>query len=242
MDNANGAQSTETPADETLDDGYPTLSAVLREYFTTGKSDLFVATYRAAPDSARFDGLVEEMELAIRRYRHITPQMNTLLGTNLTEMETRDALADLLDMMRETGEYSPDAIAQAEAADKQGKPDPDTVMDYWLTRRITIPLGALRKYAIPMWVFLVGGGALVLLGIGLGQLTLPEWLSWAPTAILALGAVIVILSALVMNGLRNEILHPERRDRDAKKGSARGEKGDKPERKGLTARVRGMFR
>lgn len=210
---------------------WPTLVGVLETYFATGKEVKFLDRYaRHGEGSAEFSGLQEELKSAVADYDDAAKMVNAVLDIELSPVEARAALAELLDQITEQGDFSPESIAAAKKADKDEKADPQEMFSYYAMRKIRL-WGPLSQYQVPLVGLLLIG--FVLLGVGrlLASISWPTWLDWFPGMFLVLGLVVVGMSSVAMYGLRNEVREPEKAEaREKAKAEALARKEDKPRR------------
>ena len=189
-------------------DKFPVLRALLEAYFVDRDAGVeFVARYhKHGESSAEFTGVADELRYAIKHPREATPVVNELLGLDLSVSDMRSTLSDLLDQMTQQGDYDP-ANVTADEPEEEG-PSTEEVMDYWLLRRITLPIKPLRDKPIPLWLLLVVALGIFLIGLGLGSLQLPSALAWLPLLLQGLGIVATLAIGGGMLTLRREITHP----------------------------------
>lgn len=225
-------------------DQYPVIINVFTDYFVVAdKSAQFLERYHKYGEGrAEFEGLAAEIRNAIRNPKRSTPLVNAVLGSQLSAPEARSMLSELLDQMLEQGDYSPEAVENAERETKEHgeRPDAETMVAYYARRKVAIPVGKLREYEYPLWGWLAGASGVLLFGVLLGYIPWPSWLSFIPLTFLALGVLGVLVTLLAMLGLRDEILHPDKEERRAReKAEYRKKRNEKREGKeSLADRVR----
>lgn len=226
---------------------FPVLINVLTDYFVTAdKSLLFLDRYQKQGERrAEFDGLAEEIRDAIRNPRVSTPVVNAVLGSGLTPQQARSMLSELLDQMLEQGDFSPEAMdaADAEERSRRQRPDADAMFAYYAKRRYAIPIGPLRKYNLPMWLWLAGSVAVLVFGVGLSYIPWPDFLTWFPVTFIGIGVVGVAFCLVAMWGLRDEVLNPDKEERRAKEKAEFQSKRDakRTDKGSLSDRVRRLF-
>lgn len=213
---------------------FPVIINVLTDYFVTKDRSLdFLTKYQKQGEArAEFEGLSAEIKDAIRNPRESTPLVNAVLGSSLTAQESRSMLSELLDQMLEQGDFSPEAMADADEEETRERPDPDAMFSYYARRKFAIPFGALKKFQYPLWMWLAGSGGVLLVGLGLGYLPWPDFMRFIPITVLVLGVLGVAFCLVAMLGLRDEVLHPDKektreKEREAynkKREDKRGEK------------------
>lgn len=223
-------------------DRFPVIINVLTDYFVTKDRSLdFLTKYQKQGESrAEFEGLSAEIKDAIRNPRESTPLVNAVLGSSLTAQESRSMLSELLDQMLEQGDFSPEAIAEADEEEVRERPDPEAMFTYYARRKFAIPFGALKKYTYPLWMWLAGSGGILLVGLGLGYLPWPDFMRFIPITILVLGVIGVAFCLVAMLGLRDEVLHPDKEEkREKERDDYRKKRDEKRNNKGtLTDRIR----
>lgn len=224
-------------------DRFPVLINVLMDYFVSSDKSLdFLERYqRFGENSAEFEGLAEEIRDAIRNPRASAPAVNAVLNSSLTQQEVRSMLSELLDQMLEQGEYSPDALEQADEEARAARPSPDAMLDYYAKRPVAIPIKGLKQYKLPLWAW--GGISLVLILIGVGLLYIPwpEFLLSIPYAFVGIGVLGLGFTVVAMLGLREEIQNPAKEAaRAALKEEAQAKREAKQEARGgtLSDRIR----
>lgn len=223
---------------------FPVIINVLTDYFVTSdKSLVFLEKYQKWGEArAEFEGLAEEIRDAIRNPRESTPLVNAILGSSLSQQESRSMLSELLDQMLEQGDFSPQAIedAEEEEQEKRKRPDPDDMFTYYARRKFALPIKSLKKYSLPMWMWLAGSVGVLLFGVLLGYIPWPDFLNWFPLTFIALGILGVAFCLVAMLGLRDEILHPDKeKERDKEKEDFRSKREEKRGNKeSLSERIR----
>lgn len=213
-------QPSPAPAAQPKDDEpeeyeFPVLSTMLATYFGTGKELLFLERYeKFGEGTAEFAGLQDDLRLAIRSPKRAAREVNAVLGTELDPQTMRGQLVELLDQITASGAWSPEVIEEAEAEERDARPDPEDVLAYYFTRKVSLPasLGKAARFKIPLWGLLFGGFVLLGLGIAVGSLPLPSWLAWVSLVPLVVGLLTVAFTAVAMLGLRTEIRNPEREE------------------------------
>lgn len=213
-----------TPAQSEIEEyEFPVLAMMLSTYFATGKDLLFLERYeRFGESSAEFAGLADDLRAAIRHPQRATREVNAILGTDLDVPTMRGQLAELLDQITGAGQFSEEAQAEAEAEAEEKRATPDEMLDYYAARRVSLPAftGSLSRFEFPLWSVLAAGFVSIALGLGIGNLPLPDFLGWIPGMFSIVGLVIIGFTAMAMLGLRSEIRNP---DREEKRRAAREE-------------------
>lgn len=250
-------EATEAPSAEALS-RFPVLIGVLEEYFVgrDRTSSLLKKYHRVGEESAEFEGLSEELRDAVRNPRVATPVVNQVLGSSVSHVEMRTMLSDLRDQLLQTGEFSPEALddARNEAVrtEKSSKPTPNEMLDYYARRKFAVPFVPwFKDHPFPLYYYLVVGVAVLLVGIGLGQIPWPSWMEWLPTMFSAVGIILTGFSVISMASLRGEIANPESEatregreefhsKREAKREAKRQSK-EKGDSRSLAERARGIF-
>ena len=223
---------------------FPVIINVLDDYFVSRDRSLeFLEKYQRHGESrAEFEGLAEEIRDAIRNPKDSTPLVNAILGSRLTSAESRSMLSELLDQMLEQGDFSPQALEDADkqAKEERKRPDAGTMFDYYAKRQFAIPVKNLRKFEYPLWVWLGGFAGLFLFGIGLGYIPWPEFMRFLPITFLAIGTLGIAFCIVAMLGLRDEILNPDKEEkREREKAKYREKREAKRESKeSLASRIR----
>lgn len=224
---------------------YPVIINVFTDYFVTADKSLdFLDRYQKQGERrAEFEGLSEEIRDAIRNPKESTPLVNAVLGSSLTQQQSRSMLSELLDQMLEQGDFSPEAVEEAaeeETLTGRKRPDAETMFSYYAKRKFAIPIKNLKQYEFPLWWWLAGSGGLLLFGVGLGYLPWPEFLRWFPITFVAVGIIGVAFCLVAMLGLRDEVLNPDKEARREKEKEEfyqkRAEK--KGNKEGLADRIR----
>lgn len=239
------------PAREAVIDQYqgrfPVIINVLTDYFVTSdKSLLFLERYQAHGEArAEFEGLAEEIRDAIRNPKESTPLVNAVLGSSLTTSESRSMLSELLDQMLEQGDYSPQALEEADVrtgADRK-RPEAEDLFAYYAQRKFAIPIKNLRKYEYPLWVWLAGSSGVLLFGVALGYIPWPDFMQFLPITFIAIGVLGVAFSLIAMLGLRDEMLHPDKEERREKEKAEYKEKREakRDNKESLADRIRRSF-
>lgn len=223
---------------------YPVIINVLNDYFVVSDRSLeFLDKYQKQGESrAEFEGLAEEIKDAIRNPKDSTPLINAVLGSSLTSPESRSMLTELLDQMLEQGDYSPEALDEADGAapGETKRPDAETMVSYYAQRKFAIPIKKLKQYEYPLWMWLAGSIGVLLFGLGLGYLPWPDFMRFLPTTFLVIGVIGVAFCIIAMLGLRDEILHPNKEEnREREKAEFRAKREEKRAGKeSLTERIR----
>lgn len=223
---------------------FPVVINVFNDYFVSSDKSLdFLEKYQKQGEArAEFEGLAEEIRDAIRNPKDSTPLVNAVLGSALSQQESRSMLSELLDQMLEQGDFSPQVIEETEAEERarRKRPDPDDMFTYYARRKFAIPLKSLRQYQFPLWAWLAGSGAVFLFGLGIGYIPWPDFMRWFPITFLALGGLGIAFCLVAMLGLRDEVLNPDREaDREKEKREYKAKKEQKEANKeSLTSRIR----
>lgn len=196
---------------------FPVIINVLNDYFVASDKSLdFLAKYQKYGESrAEFEGLAEEIRDAIRNPKESTPLVNAVLGSALTSRESRSMLSELLDQMLEQGDFSPQALEEAdqEIQAERKRPDADVMVTYYARRKFAIPVKSLKRFEYPLWKWLAGSAVVVAFGVALGYLPWPDFMLFLPITFIAVGAIGLAFCAVAMLGLRDEILNPDKEER-----------------------------
>lgn len=223
---------------------FPVLVNVLEDYFVASdKSLTFLERYQKQGEArAEFEGLAEEIRTAIRNPQESAPLINAVLGSALSQQETRSMLSELLDQMLEQGDFSPDAIeaARAEERTTRQRPDPDVMFAYYARRKFALPFKGLKNHSFPLWAWFLGSAAVLAFGVVLGYIPWPEFLQWFPVTFIAAGVIGVAFSLVAMLGLRDEILNPDKEERREREKAEYQEKREnkRREKEPLSDRIR----
>ncbi len=223
---------------------FPVLQPVLEAYYPGpgrrvdegGDARLLEDYAREGEDSARFEGLMDDLRSAIRRPKAAAAMVNAVLGLEgedaVDGVQARELLADLADRLR-AGDSGTGDGEDADADEAGEKPpasrDSVAVLQYVVLRKVALPVPWFRDHPLPMWVFLGSGFAIGTVGLLLGRLPLPGPLAWIPALLSLLGLVLMAAAALTMKGLEDDITKPEkaakraerRAEQDAKREDAR---------------------
>lgn len=223
---------------------FPVIINVLDDYFVSSDRSLeFLEKYQKHGEArAEFEGLAEEIRDAIRNPKESTPLINAVLGSSLASSESRSMLSELLDQMLEQGDFSPQALEEADeqARAERKRPDAETMFDYYANRKFAIPFKSLRKFEYPLWAWLAGSAVVFLFGIGLGYLPWPEFMRFLPITFLAIGILGIAFCIVAMLGLRDEILNPDKEEKREREKAEFREKRDakRGDKESLASRVR----
>lgn len=226
---------------------FPVIINVFNDYFVSSDRSLdFLEKYQKHGESrAEFEGLAGEIKDAIRNPKDSTPLVNAVLGSSLTSPESRSMLSELLDQMLEQGDFSPQALEEADEQVKseRKRPDAEAMVSYYARRKFSVPIKSLKRFEYPLWMWLAGSVAVLLFGVGLGYLPWPEFMRFLPITFLALGVIGVAFCIVAMLGLRDEILHPDKEEnREREKADFRAKRDAKRENKeSLADRIRRTF-
>lgn len=223
---------------------FPVIINVFNDYFVSSDKSLdFLAKYQKHGEArAEFEGLAEEIRDAIRNPKDSTPLVNAVLGSALTSQESRSMLSELLDQMLEQGDFSPQALEEADEKERKERtrPDAETMVTYYARRQFAIPVGSLKRFEYPLWMWLAGSAVVLLFGVGLGYLPWPQFMQFLPITFLAIGVLGLAFCAVAMLGLRDEILDPDKEERREQEKAQFRQKRDakRGEKESLAERIR----
>lgn len=204
--------SSTTQRDETTE--FPVFKRALVKYFPHDGLDLVEKYHLVGETSIEFTGLLEEIKCAIEDPAAGADFLNETLGTSLSPHETEEMLIALHDQLSKGGVYS-DEYAEAEAEKALAeKATTDELVGYYVTRRIELK-GPLARLSAPLWVYPAVGVA-VAVTLALTMNLIPQDMPGGDIlriimiAVIAVAVIVTFSSAVAMNGLRGERLHPER--------------------------------
>lgn len=191
-----------TPTDERQ---FPILEDVLSTYFATGREPEFLARYGEVGEaSAEFRGLSDDLDRARRNPGAAAAAINACLGTSLDSQTVRDPLIDLQDAISGSptpaAAVTPDGDADDDDDGNPATPTPDELMSYYFFRRVNI-----AGRVVPLWWILGAGVALLVVGFGLSQSPVPDWLHPLVVVIEGLGLLLAFGAAVTMMALRSDL-------------------------------------
>lgn len=208
------SESTSSTArsDETLD--FPVFRRALTRYFPDKSTDLIENYHRVGESSIEFTGLLDEIKDAVANPASGAAFLNGALHSSMTPDEAQETLIELHDMLAKSGEFSDEFAEEERQRELAEKATTDELFSYYLTRRIELP-GALAKFSGPLWVYPAASvvtASILALGLNYVPAGIPgiDILRTAVLCVIVLAVIIVFVSAVAMNGLRGERLHPER--------------------------------
>lgn len=225
-------------SDETT--SFPVFQRALRKYFPDKAIDMIENYHRVGESSIEFTGLLEEIRTAVAHPARGAAFLNAALGTDLTEDEAEEQLIELHDQLARSGVFSDEYIEAEIEKQLAEKATPDELMGYYLTRRIEFR-GPLSKFSAPIWIYPAASIVLaialaVMLGLIPHDMFGAAAISTIFTALIAVCVLIIFASAVAMNGLRGERLHPER-EREKEREYRESKDGDKPKRRSAFSRM-----
>jgi len=208
------AKSTSsTPhADEITE--FPVFQRALLKYFPLEAIDLIEKYHLVGESSIEFSGLLDEVQAAIADPAAGADFLNETLGTALSPVEAEEMLIEFHDQLTKSGIFS-DEYAEAEAEKAAAeKASTEELVGYYITRRIELK-GPLARFSAPIWVYpAIGVAVAAVMAILMGFIPqgMPggEILRGVMVAFIIVAVIVVFASAVAMNGLRSERLHPER--------------------------------
>lgn len=197
---------TDINNDDLLEDRYGVLLSNLAAYFPSvddpeDKSEDFIREYRmVGEENIRFRGIEEQLTLAIKRHVEFSRALNATMGYDLDSNQTREYMIDLYNRLTGIDETK-----------IRAKKDTEALMSYYVIRPVRIPFNIpYFGKEVPLWLLLVV--SFVVAGIGWLGLTFLKFpvVEQIFLFTLIIGSVGVLLSALTMYFLRDEVVNAER--------------------------------
>lgn len=204
--------SSTAQSDETLE--FPVFKRALIKYFPDKSADLMENYHRVGESSIEFTGLLDEIKEGVASPERAAAFLNGVLGSNMSPDEAQENLIELHDMLAKTGQFSDEFAAAEEERILAEKATTDELLSYYLTRRIEIA-GRLARFSGPLWRF-PAVSLVFVIALALIMNFIPDGMPGAGAvrtilvAFMLLAVAIIFASAVAMNGLRGERLHPER--------------------------------
>lgn len=194
-------------------DDYGVLTRILSSYYPTledpeDRSDELLDKYhRYGERDIEFDGLAEQAKRASQRPTEASEVLKQELGLELTRVQTSQYMMDLYKNLMNVDELKQEAETSTEA-----------LTDYWLRRPIPVQLPfSIPKFGNTPPLWLVGVISLVVAGfgwLGVVYVKVPV-VNQIFLGILIVGALALLLSAIAMYGLRDEVVNADKyRKRD----------------------------
>lgn len=189
-------------------DDYGVLTRILSSYYPTqedpeDRSDELLDKYhRYGERDIEFDGLAEQAKRASQRPTEASKVLKQELGLELTPTQTSQYMMDLYKSLKNVDELK-----------QQAETDTDALTDYWLKRPLPVKLPfSIPKFGNtpPLWLVLVS--SLLIGGIGWLGVTYVHVpvISQIFLGILIVGALALLLTAIAMYGLRDEVVNADK--------------------------------
>lgn len=204
--------SSTTHSDETLE--FPVFQRALIKYFPDKSADLMENYHRVGESSIEFTGLLDEIKAGVANPERAAEFLNGVLGSSMSPDEAQENLIEMHDMLAKTGVFSDEFAAAEEERILAEKATAEELLSYYFTRRLELP-GRLARFSGPLWVYPAASVVVASL-LALIMNFIPDGMFGAGfirtflVAIILVAVVIIFASAVAMNGLRGERLHPER--------------------------------
>jgi hypothetical protein len=204
--------SSTTQSDATSD--FPVFRRALIKYFPDQSEDLIENYHRVGESSIEFTGLLDEIKHAVAEPETGAAFLNRTLHSSISPAEAQETLIELHDMLAKSGQFSDEFAEEERKRELAEKATTDELFSYYLTRRIELP-GPLAKFNAQLWVYPAASVFIAsVLAVGLNYVPagsiVMDIVRTAILCVIVLAVIVIFVSAVAMNGLRGERLHPER--------------------------------
>lgn len=189
-------------------DDYGVLTRILASYYPTPEDpndysdELLDKYHKYGERDIEFDGLAEQAKRASQRPTEASKVLKQELGLELTTTQTSQYMMDLYKNLVNVDELK-----------QRAESDTDALTDYWLKRPLPVKLPfSIPKFGDTPPLWLVAVTALVVGGIGwvgVVYVNIPV-IHQIFLVILIVGALALLMSAIAMYGLRDEVVNADK--------------------------------